>query len=115
MVAHCEEVPMKYDIRTTLPDGVKGFRYMGNTHYIEIVDKLGHTAKVNATGLVRYDCTKCDGMFFMVSNHGDLQCPTCGQIGSAKPTWVVPQLSFVPEEVSELEAGFDHEMKPKGV
>jgi len=100
---------MKLDVRTQFPEGVKGFKYMGNSHFIELVDKEGRTVKANATGLVRYDCEKCKDVFFMMSNHGDLSCPACRSMGSAHPTWVVPQLSFVPEEASDFHGGFKHE------
>jgi hypothetical protein len=100
---------MRHDVRTRFPEGVKGFKYMGNSHFIELVDKDGHVVKANATGLVRYDCAHCSGVFFMMSNHGDLSCPECRKSSSAKPTWVVPQLSFVPEEQSDFHGGFAHE------
>ena len=100
---------MKHDIRTQFPPGVKGFKYMGNSHFIELVDKEGGVIRANATGLVRYDCATCKSAFFMMSNHGDLSCPSCRTIGSAKPMWVTPQLSFVPEEPSDFRGGFDHE------
>lgn len=101
--------PMKHDVRTHFPDGVKGFKYMANSHFIELVDKTGNKVKANATGLVKYDCEECQNVFFMMSNHGELTCPTCQRPASAKPTWVVPQLSFVPEEQSDFCGGFKHE------
>jgi DNA-directed RNA polymerase subunit RPC12/RpoP len=90
-------------IRANLPDDIHGFRYVTNSHFVEVEDENGNTAHLLPTGIVKYKCEGCDTEFFMGSNHGVVKCPVCG-LQKAKPCWGKVQLSFVPEKESDFKS-----------
>lgn len=98
-------------IKTKLPKQVHALSYVKNSHFIELEDDDGNKTKVNATGVVRYDCIACKYTFLAFENNGEISCPVCRAIGAAKPKWYVPQLSFVPEKPSTFKGGFQFEQK----
>lgn len=100
-------------IQTKLPKQVHAMCYVKNSHFIELEDDDGNKTKVNATGVVRYDCTACKYTFLAFENNGEISCPLCQAKGAAKPKWYVPQLSFVPEKKSDFKGGFGFECKDK--
>lgn len=93
--------------RTSLPREVHAVTYVKNSHYIELEDDDGNRTKLDASGVVKYECSGCKFMFLAFENHGDIKCPLCGVNGAAKPQWYVPQLSFVPEKPSTFTGGFN--------
>lgn len=97
-------------LQTNLPPRVHALAYVKNSHFLEIEDDDGNRTKVSATGIVKYECTGCKFKFFVLTNHGEISCPLCRQNGAAKPQWMTPQLSFVPEKQSDFKGGFDFEV-----
>jgi len=93
-------------LTTNFPEQVRAVTYVKNHHYLELEDNDGNRVKLDASGVVKYECKKCGFIFLAFENHGDLACPDCGEIGMAKPTWLVPQLSFVPERPCKFVGGF---------
>ena len=79
-----------------LPEGIKGFEYVKNHHWITLVDVDGNELRLNATGLVQYLC-ECKTAVFITSNFQDeMSCPSCAKI--MEKNWVKPMLSFVAED-----------------
>ena len=97
---------MKFKIRTHLPEDIHGVRYVKNTHFLEIEDDKERVWRGGATGVVKYVCKVCKGFLYSPSNYGRIPCnlPGCGQ-SMMDPQWHKPQLSFVPEEVSDFRDG----------
>jgi hypothetical protein len=87
------------ELKARLPDGVKGIAYEKNSHWIELVDDHGERTHLPATSLVLYKCDNCGERWFLLINRGK----PCGQCTvSCEPTWMHPQLAFVPENPSNF-------------
>jgi hypothetical protein len=86
------------EVRASLPEGVKGFAYEKNSHWIEFRDDDGNTTKLPATAVVLYECEACKTKALLLINHGELPCMVCR--ATVKPAWRVPELAFVPQRPS---------------
>ena len=93
-------------LTTNFPPEVHAITYVKNSHFLELEDDDGNRTKLDASGVVRYVCEKCGFIFLAFENHGNLSCPDCGELGASKPTWMVPQISFVPEKETPFMARF---------
>lgn len=106
------------EFKASTPDHIRGITYRKNHHWIELTDDEGNVTKLNATGIVMYACktTGCKFKMFIpqetdakgqsvIANHGNLPCALCGTW--MKPTWIKPQLSFLPEGESAFKGPLD--------
>ena len=94
---------MKATIKTHLPESVKAFHYVSNSHDIELTDENKNIIKLIATGLIRGKCESCNQVIYVESVIGEMICPHC-MSSSIKWTWEQLQIGFVPEEKSEFMA-----------
>ena len=87
-------------ITTNLPKSVHSFKYVKNSHYIELEDDSGKKTKLLASSLIRGECQDCFYEFYSPSNQGKLSCPSCN--GTVEWVWGKVQLCFVPEKESDF-------------
>lgn len=87
-------------IRTNLPPEVHGFRYVVNSHFIELEDDKGNTIRLKAKSMLKGTCQLCGGSVLVESRIGSMRCPHCG--GEVEWVWGKAQLSFVPEAESDF-------------
>lgn len=88
-----------------LPDWVHAFRYVRNCHYIELEDKEGNKARLEARTLLRVECSTggCPTRLYVDWVPGTEpttlgvppNCLHCG--GMLRVAWGTGQLAFVPE------------------
>ena len=90
----------KSGVRITykLPDGIKGFRYVKNHHYVELEDDHGQSVHLPAEGIMRHACLKCQFSWWTVTNQCQF-CPTCGHTEVVRK-WGKLQIAFVPDKES---------------
>lgn len=87
-------------IQTHLPDDIHAFRYVKNSHYIELEDSNKNVIKLVAKSMVKGVCTKCNETIWAETRSGLMRCPHC--VSNVKWVWGKAQLVFVPEEESEF-------------
>ena len=86
------------EVVTILPEGVNGFEYVRNHHFIKFTNKKGESLKLVAHDQMLYSCPEGCLEFLTESNHGNLKCPVCGTLLKSK--WGRAQICFAPEEES---------------
>ncbi len=90
-------------IRADLPPAVHGLRYVTNSHFLELEDDKGNKTRMLPRSFCKYVCDKCQAVFFMTSNFGQVRCPCCGDPAAIKSAWGSFQIGFMPEDESEFQ------------